>query len=151
MHYPISSVSPSALFLPLDPHRTLSPDASVAPLGQAASQAFLVVMTLGAESQVICRVVLGRDWPGVVLVAGLGFGEKDRRGQVPFSRHTCVQDTSQRPDLPCDLGHAALAEVVSVRRLHHKAASFLSSTCAFWKEVTIYSPHQSHGTRTPSS
>lgn len=151
MHYPISSVSPSALFLPLDPHRTLSPDASVAPLGQAASQAFLVVMTLGAESQVICRVVLGRDWPGVVLVAGLGFGEKDRRGQVPFSRHTCVQDTGQRPDSPCDLGHAALAEVVSVRRLHHKVASFLSSTCAFWKEVTIYSPHQSHGTRTPSS
>lgn len=58
----------------------------------------------------ICRVVLGRDWPGVVLVAGLGFGEKDRRGQVPFSRHTCVQDTGQRPDSPCDLGHAALAE-----------------------------------------
>ena len=65
MHYPISSVSPTALFLPPDPHRTLSPDASVAPLGQAASQAFLVVMTLGAESQVICRVVLGWDWPGV--------------------------------------------------------------------------------------
>lgn len=133
MHYPISSVSPTALFLPPDPHRTLSPDASVAPLGQAASQAFLVVMTLGAESQVICRVVLGRDRPGVVLVAGLGFGEKDGEGQVPFSRHTCVQDTGQRPDSLCDLGHAALAEVVFVRRLHHKAAPFLSSPCASGK------------------
>lgn len=105
----------------------------MAPLGQAASQAFLVVMTWGAESQVIRRVVLGRDWPGVVLVAGLGFGEKDGRGKVPFSRHTCVQDTGHRPDLPCDLDHAALAEVVSVRRLHHKAASLLSSTCASGK------------------
>ena len=133
MHYPISSVSPTALFLPPDPHRTLSPDASVAPLGQAASQAFLVVMTLGAESQVICRMVLGWDWPGVVLVVGLGFGEEDGRGQVPFSRHTCVQDTGQRPDSPCDLGHAALAEVVFVRRLHHKAAPFLSSPCASGK------------------
>lgn len=88
MHYPISSVSPSALFLPLDPHRTLSLMPLWLPWVRQLLR-LLVVMTLGAESQVICRVVTGRDWPGVVLVAGLGFGEKDRRRQVPFSRHTC--------------------------------------------------------------
>ena len=109
------------------------------------------MMTLRVESQVFCRVVLGWDWSGVVLMVGLAFGEKDRRGHVLFSRHSCAQDTGYQPDLPCDVDRGALAEVVSVRRLHQKATSFLSSTCAFWKEVTIYSPHQSHGTRTSSS
>ena len=54
-------------------------------MGQAESQAFLVVMTLRVESQVFCRVVLGWDWSGVVLMVGLAFGEKDRRGHVLFS------------------------------------------------------------------
>ena len=44
------------------------------------------------------------------------------------------------PALARDADHGSLAEVVSVRCLYQKATSFLPSTCAFCKEVTIHSP-----------
>lgn len=84
MHYSdLLSVSLMSLFCPriLTGHLCL--------WAETVFQTCLVLMNLTVWSQVFRRRTLSWDLSGVFLVVGLGFGEKNHGGEVPFSLHMC--------------------------------------------------------------
>ena len=131
--------SPNVPSLPVDPHGTLSPDAS---LGSPGSGRFSGFLGLDLES-LGSGVLWGGPRLGFVWCFSHGWTGLWREGpdrvSVFLITPVCPGHVLS-PALARDADHGPLAEVVTVGCLHQKETSFLPSTCAFCKEVTIHSP-----------